>query len=310
MVGGRAIILQLDDTTICKPLIPQELDIYTTLPDLLRPFVPKFKDFVDFKWKRGCVRCRIRVNPSSGNMEIQGSSGPATFEDCEEGGSGLHNPWLQYCHRKQPPQSRRFLVLEDLTAGLHRPCVLDLKMGIRQYGDHDTLVKIHRKQARAASTTSCCLGLRMCGMQVFQVDTNKYVCYNKYYGRTLSQEGFRQVLYRFLHNGIQLRNDVITELQEVLQALVRAIRKLDSFRFFCSSLLIVYDGLAQASNGLQGSAAAHVRLIDFAHSTHAGLNTSPTYEGPDEGLIFGLTNLIALLTSIREEGSGLVSTQP
>merc|ERR1712108_133656 len=48
-----------------------------------------------------------------------------------------------------------------------------------------------------------------------------------------------------------------------------------------------------------------VRLIDFAHSTHRGLQDSVEHEGPDQGFLFGLENLASILEAIltpRQEG--------
>ncbi|KFM58391.1 Inositol hexakisphosphate kinase 3, partial [Stegodyphus mimosarum] len=44
-------------------------------------------------------------------------------------------------------------------------------------------------------------------------------------------------------------------------------------------------------------------MIDFAHSTHSKMpNPLVTHEGPDEGYLFGLENLIAHLKEIQRTG--------
>lgn len=127
-------------------------------------------------------------------------------------------------------------------------------------------------------------------------------------------EGFRQALSQFLHDGIRLRTELLEPILRRLQALLTVIRSQSSYRFYSSSLLIIYDGeppqTAPAPQTTQGStsgstsgdpAKVDVRMIDFAHTTYKGSwNEGTTYEGPDPGYIFGLENLIGILRDIQE----------
>ena len=86
------------------------------------------------------------------------------------------------------------------------------------------------------------------------------------------------------------------------------IESLDSFRFPGTSLLVIFDGAVVdrleelRSSGLSlkrwllQEGLVDIRMIDFAKATYAGfLHEDENYTGPDEGYLYGLNHLIAIL---------------
>ncbi|XP_068108793.1 inositol hexakisphosphate kinase 2 [Hyperolius riggenbachi] len=253
-----------------------------------------------------------------------------------------HNPWSMRCHQQQLQQMKenakhrnqyKFILLENLTCRYQVPCVLDLKMGTRQHGDDASEEKKANQIQKCQQSTSAIIGVRVCGMQVYQAGTGQLMFMNKYHGRKLSVQGFKEALYQFFHNGKTLRRELIDPVLKKLTELKMVLEKQESYRFYSSSLLILYDGKElqevpmdsdpedledlseessdesagaayayKPSSNKQNASTVDVRMIDFAHTTCKFYREdSVVHEGEDTGYIFGLQNLIAIIKEIRDE---------
>ncbi|KAJ3603391.1 hypothetical protein NHX12_031133 [Muraenolepis orangiensis] len=189
-------------------------------------------------------RLELRIHSEVPFQMLDGNSWPGSEKIS-------HNPWSLRCHKQQLSRMRsqskdrrlyKFLLLENVVHHFLYPCILDLKMGTRQHGDDASEEKAARQMRKCQQSTSASLGVRLCGMQVYQVDTGHYLCRNKYYGRSLSAEGFRLALYQYLHNGLGLRRDLFEPILRKLGNLKEVLEEQSSYRFYSSSLLIIYEG--------------------------------------------------------------------
>lgn len=346
-IGGHHIVLQYDDSTICKELNNQERQFYETSPQDLREFLPKYKGTVevniqedehgvkrflarhqnrgsendDSDFDHGAAITRrhsdvINYNDVNNNEENVNVNSPDNSGRNASAKSAHSNPIVKKLQNRfydkiKQSQTRnfRFLLLENIVAKYEHPCILDIKMGTQQHGDDASEEKKRIQMLKCQNSTSSVIGSRLCGMQVFQVSSYKYVHYDKYTGRTLNVDGFRGKLLQFIHNGLKYRIDVIDPIIEKLKNLHEVVKSKGSYRFYGSSLLILYDGKepymssSPSSEVLDtpDSVKVDVRMIDFAHSTHADYNNHKPHSGPDNGYLFGLENLIKIFNDIKKD---------
>lgn len=170
------------------------------------------------------------------------------------------------------------IVLENVAAGFRRPNVLDVKLGARLWADDSPPAKRNKLDAVSKETTSSSLGYRIAGMKVWTgekgetdegtrtnpyatkyegaegakgevVEKDGYRRYDKWYGRSFTDENVRQGFETFLAGAKAGKVDrsklVAQRLAEELRNVQRVIESEES-RMYSSSVLVVYEGDPEA----------------------------------------------------------------
>eukprot|EP00040_Diaphanoeca_grandis_P037602 m.246249 g.246249 ORF g.246249 m.246249 type:complete len:395 (-) comp33847_c0_seq6:97-1281(-) len=209
------------------------------------------------------------------------------------------NPWSIEMFRKQLATEKHAgivncILLENLAGKFRYPCILDVKIGTRSWDDSMDAKKKAKHKAKANSTTTATLGFRICGSQVYSQEMKKFLCHDKYYGRTLTTSTISDSLREYFELNTGKNPRVCGRGKKTILALVKRLGELKQvveaqkgFRFYSSSLLLLYEGDVNASD-----AQIDVRIIDFAHTSACKDNCDLEDSSiPDTGFLFGLDNL-------------------
>ena len=184
------------------------------------------------------------------------------------------------------------LVLEDLSSNYREPCVIDIKMGQQTYEPGACTSKKMREIRKCPYQVMT--GFRITGMKVYNVTSSLYTCEGKQFGRLLKPADASKALKSFFWNGEILRKDVINGVIKKLTEILAWFEKQSDLHFYCSSILIIYDGITNDSSRVTEEVdLVQVKMIDFAHTL-----PSPVPSAPDHGYILGLTTLINTLRGV------------
>lgn len=196
--------------------------------------------------------------------------------------------------RNKEGEESEFLVIENLTKGMKKACVMDIKIGAITYGPEASEKKKEQEDSKYVGTKKP-LGYSVLGMNVYTGEGhNEVKTLDKEFGKTLVKENVRDVIKNFLNteeNDDEVVSIIAGCFLSQLKQILALFKKQMVFHLFGSSLLFIYDAdaIEKFKDSKDSEAlceAVKLKMIDFAHVF--------LEEEIDENYIFGLENLVKL----------------
>ena len=195
---------------------------------------------------------------------------------------------------------RDFVILEDITHGMKRPCVVDIKLGTCTVAPDAPWTKRITHLAKDRATTTRSLGLRLIGAQTATAaEDGAPVRLGKPWGKALRQQDMPDALRTCFSADGALCRAALLEFVPRLQQLARVLEDSPRWQLVSSSLLFAFEPPPPSAAPATPAAPAaeprpgwhYMRVIDFAHAY-------PLRSARDSGYLYGLHNLIHLMRSL------------
>lgn len=140
-----------------------------------------------------------------------------------------------------------WLLMEDLTHGMIKPCVVDVKTGFKSW-DPDAPAKKSAYEMRKYPQQQT-IGFRVSGMRVFNREANDYDVYGRELYKSLRIFEMNKIFYLFLEPlSADARATVLASLLAQLDEMEKWMSEQTQYRFYAASVLLFYDGSPKATD--------------------------------------------------------------
>jgi len=231
---------------------------------------------------------------------------------------------VQLKHEGISTDSCSYMLLDDLSYKCRRPCILDLKMGCQTYEPDASIEKIRQEVQKYSKQRD--FGFRIVGMKIYEREESneKTHVFDKYYGYSLNSwdkvlDSFRTFFYapmpiekrfsptmlsKMSSSMLTCKYNILVKLLSNLSSLQKWFEVNDTFSFYASSLLTVFDSKHSidkpiyehkdtGSDAVDSIAHSGVHMIDFCHVRRE--------RGGQPGYLHGIKTLIQMWKVIQNE---------
>lgn len=189
-----------------------------------------------------------------------------------------------------------YIILTDETIRFQKPCIMDLKIGTATYEPDAKPSKKESQRKKFPQQEE--FGFRIVGLHVYDPNHSKasistgYCTFDKSEGRQFNTKDaitFAFQSYFKLTTGVEtIQRGILKDFLEKLKRLRKWFLENESFAFYASSLLLIYDGAPRDSE--KTGITTTLKMIDFAHVRKNN--------GIDVGYLHGLDVIISIFIDI------------
>jgi len=175
----------------------------------------------------------------------------------------------------------QYLVLENLTFGLHKPCVMDIKIGKITYGLDASQAKIDR-ESKSYPGTKIPFGFSVLG--IISHSDQGFRRLTKAFGKSLDENAIDDILENFLNVNSTYAKNLAQCFLDKLKDVEDFFSTQKSYHVYASSILFAYDYENLDKVDWSKTNPVRVNLIDFAH-------IFPGDGRIDHNYLYGLQNI-------------------